>query len=39
MIQHDINSVFMNENDFAEYHDLNGVRALAIVEALTIKDN
>ena len=38
MIQHDINSVFMNENDFAEYHDLNGVRALAIVEALTIKD-
>ncbi len=38
MIQHDINNVFMNENDFADYHDLNGVRALAIVEALTIKD-
>ncbi len=37
-IENDIDSIIMNENDFAEYHDLNGVRALAIVEALTIKD-
>ena len=38
MIQHDINTVFMNTDDFAEEHNINGTICLAVVEGLTTKE-
>ena len=38
MIQHDINNVLMNANEFAENHNLNGTTCLAVVEGLTTKE-
>lgn len=38
MVCRDIGKVFLNPNDFAEEHDLNGTICLAVVEGVTAKE-